>query len=149
MKKMRISGISSLCQFRAVNSLGNQIRLSLQEVGSVSLRIYCFELRNILGEVCTDQCARLSELYNQASRPGSNSGNSQNVEDTFSDHFDAHTGLIKKSHPMSISKIGYKMYHRDCFKCLEMDDCVPDCMDNGDCEEDWSDFSNLKPDSES
>ena len=100
--------------------------------------VYC---RNILGEVCTDQCARLSELYNQASRPGSNSGNSQNVEDTFSDHYDESAGLIKASHPMSISKINYKMYHRDCFKCLEMDDCVPDCMDNGDCEEDWGDFS--------
>ena len=73
--------------------------------------VYC---RNILGEVCTDQCARLSELYNQASRPGSDSGNSQNVEDTFSDHYDESAGLIKASHPMSISKINYKMYHRDC-----------------------------------
>ena len=91
--------------------------------------VYC---RNILGTVCTDQCERLSTLYDQSSRPS-----------TIQDNYDENGGIIKAAQPQP-SVSNYKLSHVDCFRCLELDMCTPECMLNGDCAE-WDDFSQDAP----
>eukprot|EP00943_MAST-04B_sp_MAST-4B-sp1_P004940 g4940.t1 len=86
--------------------------------------VYC---RSVLGTVCTAQCELLSQLYDQLGRTSN------------PDQFDENIGMIMPGkHPVATSP--YKLTHVDCYRCLEMDNCVPECLLNGDCDT-WNDFA--------
>lgn len=106
----------------------------------------------MFGNVCLKHCRTLANLYDEASRPGAGEnggldGNNNVWDSSLNDQgrWDSSrhipsagkfSGESKDFGPTFVRnkrKLIYQITQSDCVKCIKRDDCVPDCLIDGDC----------------